>query len=64
MKMLISCFGTKIKPCKTTYILKGYTDPYSDLKGIYKLAHIFFKMVVANLCNLRFFSQINLYGRF
>ena len=31
MKMLISCFGTKNKPCKTIYILKGYTDSYSDL---------------------------------
>ena len=31
MKMLISCLGTKIKPCKTIYILKGYTDSYSDL---------------------------------
>ena len=33
MKMLIPCFGTKIKPCKTIYILKGYTDndSYSDL---------------------------------
>ena len=31
MKMLISCFGTKIKPCKTIYILKGYTDSDSDL---------------------------------
>ena len=31
MKMLISCFGTEIKPCKTIYILKGYTDSYSDL---------------------------------
>ena len=34
MNMLISCFGTKIKPCKTIYILKGYTgytDSYSDL---------------------------------
>ena len=29
--MLISCFGTKIKPCKTIYIPKGYTDSYSDL---------------------------------
>ena len=29
--MLISCVGTKIKPCKTIYILKGYTDSYSDL---------------------------------
>ena len=31
MKMLISCFETKIKACKTIYILKGYTDSYSDL---------------------------------
>ena len=31
MNMLISCFGTKIKPCKAIYILKGYTDAYSDL---------------------------------
>ena len=31
MKMLISCFGTKVEPCKTIYILKGYTDSYSDL---------------------------------
>ena len=31
MKMLISCFGTKIKPCKTIYFLKVYTDSYSDL---------------------------------
>ena len=29
--MLISCVGTKIKPCKTIYILKGHTDSYSDL---------------------------------
>ena len=31
MKMLKSCYGTKIKPCKTIYILKDYTDSYSDL---------------------------------
>ena len=31
MKMLIFCFGTKTKPCKTIYTLKGYTDFYSDL---------------------------------
>ena len=31
MKMLFSYFGTKNKPCKTIYILKGYTDSYSDL---------------------------------
>ena len=31
MNMLISCFGTKIKLRKTIYILKGYTDSYSDL---------------------------------
>ena len=29
--MLGSCFGTKIKPCKTIFILKGYTDSCSDL---------------------------------
>ena len=27
----VSCFGTKPKHCKTIYILKGYTDSYSDL---------------------------------
>ena len=31
MKMLISCFGTEIKPRKTIYVLKGYTDSYSNL---------------------------------
>ena len=31
MNMLISCVGTKIKSCKTIYILKDYTDAYSDL---------------------------------
>ena len=31
MKMLISCVETKIIPFKTIYILKGYTDSYSDL---------------------------------
>ena len=55
MKMLISCFGTKIKQCKTIYILKGYTDSYSD--GIYKLAHTFFKMVVAIYATCDFFPN-------
>ena len=31
MKVLISCFGTKIKPCQTIDILKGYTDSYLDI---------------------------------
>ena len=55
MKMLISCFGTKIKPRKTIYILKGYTDSYSDLYNNLKISLYFFQMVVANLCKLQFF---------
>ena len=31
MKMLVFCFGTKSKPCKTINILKDYIDSYSDL---------------------------------
>ena len=27
MKLLVSCFGTKTKLCKTIYILKDYIDP-------------------------------------
>ena len=43
MKMLISCFGTKIKPRKPIYIPKGYTDSYSDLYSNLKNSLYFFQ---------------------
>ena len=63
MKMLISCFGTKIKPRKTIYILKGYTDSYSDLYSNLKISLYFFQNGSCKLMQLAIFSQINLYAR-
>ena len=64
MKMLISCFGTKIKPRKTIYILKGYTDSYSDLYSNLYINLYFFPNGSCKFMQLAIFSQINLYARF
>ena len=43
MQMPIFCFGTKIKLCKTIYILKGYTDSYSDFNRNLYISPYFFR---------------------
>ena len=53
MKMLISCFGTKIKPRKTIYILKGYTDSYSDLYSNLWLMPLASQYLLLVLCNVQ-----------
>ena len=63
MKILFSCFGTKIKPCKTIYILKGYTDSYSDLNRNLSISTYFFQNVSCKFMQLAIFSQINMYAR-
>ena len=63
MKMLISCFGTKIKPRKTIYILKGYTDSYSNLNRNLSISLYFFQNGSCKFMQLAIFSQINLYAR-
>ena len=64
MKILISCFGTKIKPLKTIYILKGYKDSYSDLYSNKYISLYFFQKGSCKFMQLAIFSQINLYARF
>ena len=63
MKMLISCFGTKIKPRKTIYILNGYTDSYSNLNRNLSISLYFFQNGSCKFMQLAIFSQINLYAR-
>ena len=41
--MLVSCFRSETKPCKTIYILKSYTDSYSDLNRNIQIGPYFFQ---------------------
>ena len=62
MKMLVSCFGTKAKHCKTIDIFKGYVDTYSDLIRNLQISLYFFKMfaiTTPKMTNIYFIYQLN-----
>ena len=62
MKMLIFCFGTKIKPCKTICVLKVYTDSYSDLNRNLQISPYFFPNSSCKFMQLAISLQIYLYA--
>ena len=62
--MLISCFGTKMKPCKTIYP-KDYTDSYLNLNRNLKISPYFFQngrckfmQLITNKFECTFFTDL------